>query len=289
MPPAHRIVQMRRPIAAILRQAVGESAFAPVYGGESPRNQDKLFMPRTVPVQQIGRCARSVRGLGNSRLLKWLGQEIPEMEPTMISLKVLGRTVAITVLVARALLPTAGFAQAQVPARGGGGAPAAGGGGRGAAIGGGGGFRGGTAIGGGGFRASGAIGGGGMRGAAVGAPAAVVGGGVRGAGAGPVYSGGGYRGGWGRGYHRGGGGFIPGAVAGAVVGGALASSYGYYGYGDPYYAQGYYDDSYVDDGGVVAVDPGGGGDDSYCRARFRSYDPASGTYLGNDGLRHPCP
>jgi hypothetical protein len=26
-----------------------------------------------------------------------------------------------------------------------------------------------------------------------------------------------------------------------------------------------------------------------CEARFRSYDPASGTYLGFDGTRHPCP
>jgi hypothetical protein len=26
-----------------------------------------------------------------------------------------------------------------------------------------------------------------------------------------------------------------------------------------------------------------------CAARFRSYDPASGTYLGIDGMRHPCP
>jgi hypothetical protein len=23
--------------------------------------------------------------------------------------------------------------------------------------------------------------------------------------------------------------------------------------------------------------------------RYRSYDPASGTYMGYDGLRHPCP
>jgi hypothetical protein len=28
---------------------------------------------------------------------------------------------------------------------------------------------------------------------------------------------------------------------------------------------------------------------AYCMQRFRSYDPASGTYLGYDGLRHPCP
>lgn len=31
------------------------------------------------------------------------------------------------------------------------------------------------------------------------------------------------------------------------------------------------------------------GDDAYCAQRFRSYDPASGTYLGYDGLRHTCP
>jgi hypothetical protein len=28
---------------------------------------------------------------------------------------------------------------------------------------------------------------------------------------------------------------------------------------------------------------------AYCAQRFKSYDPASGTYLGYDGLRHPCP
>jgi hypothetical protein len=71
-----------------------------------------------------------------------------------------------------------------------------------------------------------------------------------------------------------------------VIGGAIASQYPYgYGYGGP----AYYDDQYYDDG-AVAVAPDTGGDDvAYCRQRFRSYDPASGTYLGNDGLRHPCP
>jgi hypothetical protein len=29
-------------------------------------------------------------------------------------------------------------------------------------------------------------------------------------------------------------------------------------------------------------------DGSACARRYRSYDPASGTYLGRDGLRHPC-
>jgi hypothetical protein len=27
---------------------------------------------------------------------------------------------------------------------------------------------------------------------------------------------------------------------------------------------------------------------AYCTARYRSFDPASGTYLGYDGERHPC-
>jgi hypothetical protein len=53
-----------------------------------------------------------------------------------------------------------------------------------------------------------------------------------------------YRGG----YRRGGGGFIPGAVAGAVIGGAIASApYGYYG------GPGYYDDQYYDEGPVVVA------------------------------------
>jgi hypothetical protein len=28
---------------------------------------------------------------------------------------------------------------------------------------------------------------------------------------------------------------------------------------------------------------------AYCESRYRSYDRASGTYLGYDGRRHPCP
>ena len=72
-----------------------------------------------------------------------------------------------------------------------------------------------------------------------------------------------------------------------MIGGALASqSYGYYN-GPGYYDQGYYDDGYVDDG-AVTVAPGGD-DVAYCRQRYRSYDVRSGTYLGNDGVRHPCP
>jgi hypothetical protein len=194
------------------------------------------------------------------------------MEPlSMISLKVLS-TAAILALALPLVMPEPSFAQAPPGARaGGGGARPAGGGG--------GGFR--AGGGGGGFRAGGA---------AIAPPS---GGGFRGGGGGAVYRGGGggggyaYRGGGYRGgYYRGGGGFIPGAVAGAVIGGAIASQYPYgYGYGGP----AYYDDQYVDDG-AVAVAPAPGGDDvAYCVQRYRSYDPASGTYLGTDGLRHPCP
>jgi hypothetical protein len=28
---------------------------------------------------------------------------------------------------------------------------------------------------------------------------------------------------------------------------------------------------------------------AYCAQRFRTYNPASGTYMGSDGMRHPCP
>jgi hypothetical protein len=33
----------------------------------------------------------------------------------------------------------------------------------------------------------------------------------------------------------------------------------------------------------------GGRDATYCQQRFRSYDSASGTYMGYDGMRHSCP
>ena len=109
-----------------------------------------------------------------------------------------------------------------------------------------------------------------------------------GGGPGPRFGGGG-----GGGYHRGGGNFGPGVaagVAGAVIGGAIASQ-GYYG-GPGYYAPGpdYYDNQYYGDDSV-AVAPAPGGDDAvaYCMQTYRSYDPQSGTYLGNDGYRHRCP
>ncbi|HET7886876.1 MAG TPA: BA14K family protein [Bradyrhizobium sp.] len=109
-----------------------------------------------------------------------------------------------------------------------------------------------------------------------------------------------------------GAGFAAGAAAAGVATGAAiaAGDYGYgydpYVYGDNYaYDTGYYGDSYAYDSGVtfdvglpvVAFDQPAavegpvavGGDASYCAQRYRSWDPASGTYLGFDGLRHPCP
>jgi len=125
---------------------------------------------------------------------------------------------------------------------------------------------------------------------------------------------GGWRGGWGRGW--GWGGF----AAGAVVGGLLAAPYYYGGYSPYYYTGyapyyygggyapygggGYYVDrgGYYGDGGYAGgyrggyaggyaggYGGGGGGGVEYCMQRYRTYDPNSGTFMGNDGRRHPCP
>jgi hypothetical protein len=77
------------------------------------------------------------------------------------------------------------------------------------------------------------------------------------------YGGRGFRG---RGYGYGGGGAaigagIAGLAAGALIGGAIASSQA-----------------------APAGDPV-----AYCESRYRSYNPATGTYTGYDGLAHACP
>jgi hypothetical protein len=80
--------------------------------------------------------------------------------------------------------------------------------------------------------------------------------------------------GWNNGWHDSRG-FWPGDVAAGAVGGAVGTA------------------------GAIATAPFGGyrndnsyasmdGDASYCAQRYRSYDPASGTYLGRDGRRHAC-
>ena len=117
-----------------------------------------------------------------------------------------------------------------------------------------------------------------------------------------------------------------GVVAGALVGGALAAPY--YGYGPyypgPYYpgpapayygyppppavgypppAPGYAEPGYPPPAPVYAepgypppapghaVSPGASAGDpvAYCTQRYRSYNPQTGTYLGNDGQRHHYP
>jgi hypothetical protein len=82
-----------------------------------------------------------------------------------------------------------------------------------------------------------------------------------------------YGGPYGRYYRRGSGaaaaGVIGGLAAGAIIGGAIAQSQ-------------------AQAAAAVPVVPA---DDAvaYCMQRFRSYDPASGTYVGYDGIRRPCP
>lgn len=87
------------------------------------------------------------------------------------------------------------------------------------------------------------------------------------------------------GYGRGNGygvGVGAGLATGVIIGGAMQ--------------QGYYpSDSYVysdpgpayDNAGPQVVEEGDA--TTYCERTYRSYDPVSGTYLGYDGLRHPCP
>ena len=124
-------------------------------------------------------------------------------------------------------------------------------------------------------------------------------------------------------------GFVSGFIAGAILGSAIAApsyygygpdysgygpdyggygpNYGGYGpnrdgygpassgygpasseYGPQYYGAG---PTYAVPVQVVPVGPAApaGNAAATCMQRFRSYDPRSGTYLGSDGSRHPCP
>ena len=83
---------------------------------------------------------------------------------------------------------------------------------------------------------------------------------------------------------------------GVGAGFALAAPYAY-GYAPGYdydydYAPGYSTYAYgpgYDYGATYAAPAAPGRDIDYCAQRYRSYDPSSGTYLGYDGIRHPCP
>jgi len=75
-----------------------------------------------------------------------------------------------------------------------------------------------------------------------------------------------YRGGHGHGGFRGGhghGGGIAGAVIGGLAVGALIA-------------------------GAAAANQEAQDHHAYCAQRYRSYDPASGTFLARDGMRYPC-
>ncbi len=89
------------------------------------------------------------------------------------------------------------------------------------------------------------------------------------------------------GWHRGFG--WGGALAAGVIGSAVAAATA------PLWAPGYYDyypgyayqPGYVYD--YVPAAPAMGGNVAWCEAHYRSYNPATGMYLGYDGLHHPCP
>ncbi len=115
-------------------------------------------------------------------------------------------------------------------------------------------------------------------------------------------NGGGYRRHGGGGYGAAVGAGVAGLAAGALIGGALANQQPYY--GDPGYGGGYapgygygapttyaapvYADPQADEA-EDAPQPAAGDPSEYCAGRYKSYDPSSGTFLGFDGLRHPCP
>jgi hypothetical protein len=180
---------------------------------------------------------------------------LPMMDKTMEKTVMKYRSIGV------ACLAVALAAASPVFARGGGGGGHGGGGG-------------GHGFGGGGFHGgSGGFAGAGFRGGG----AHFAGGGFRGGGFGGGYRrgfGGGYGGYGGYGYDGYGTDIAGGLIVGSLVGAGLG-----YGYGDD---PGYSDDAYAYAPGPVTVDSG------YCIQRYRSYDPASGTYLGNDGMRHPC-
>jgi hypothetical protein len=85
--------------------------------------------------------------------------------------------------------------------------------------------------------------------------------------------------GWHRGWGWGGG------LAAGIIGGAVAAAT------SPLWAPGYYGPGYgvYDYVPTAPVVVGGGGGAAWCEAHFRSYNPATGMYLGYDGVYHHCP
>jgi hypothetical protein len=63
----------------------------------------------------------------------------------------------------------------------------------------------------------------------------------------------------------------------------------YYDGAPTYDAPGYYGDQYSDGGPATGPSPLGDTSASNCAQTYSSYDPQSGTYIGDDGIVHPCP
>lgn len=99
-----------------------------------------------------------------------------------------------------------------------------------------------------------------------------------------------------RGHHDDGGAIAPWAVTplflgGVATGGARPYDEAYYGWPSYYYGYGpgYYGPGYGTPPPIVYT-PGYGDAAwlAYCSAKYRSFDPLSGTYLGHDSLRYYC-
>ena len=83
---------------------------------------------------------------------------------------------------------------------------------------------------------------------------------------------------------------IAGLAVGALVAGALAPQaapqYAEEDYGEaPVYGAPRYERQVYGAGVQTSSEDA----QAYCMRRYRSFDPASGTYLNNDGNRYPCP
>jgi hypothetical protein len=88
-------------------------------------------------------------------------------------------------------------------------------------------------------------------------------------------------GGWGWG--------LGGFAAGAIIGSAIVAPRYYGGYPYGYYpAYGYPPPPPPPPGYYGGAGPAGDGV-AYCMQKYKSYDPNSGTFLGYDQQRHPCP
>ena len=91
---------------------------------------------------------------------------------------------------------------------------------------------------------------------------------------------------------------IVGLAMGAIIGGILAQPTYYRSpvYADPYRYQrlgpvgGYYANGYYQEPVYVrrSLQPWSRGWYNYCRSRYRSFDPRTGTFLGYDGREHFC-